>query len=154
MGLLRFKVPLFYAEAHNKSSSVWSEHDLWKILMDYGNALGALIVNNKRLFLVFPSYLLDYGPTERDGGLYYVDVDQDLSPSIPIGFVRTCPIPKDVTVPPYVLYADEQNRVSIGGARPITLSKAIPCQDISLYKKLITTNHKAVYMTARGPVFI
>ena len=76
------------------------------------------------------------------------------TPKTPIGFVRTCPEVKDVNIPPYLLFMDENNRVSIGGESPRMLVDAVECSDVRLYKSLISTNRPAIYMSKSGPKFL
>ena len=54
----------------------------------------------------------------------------------------------------YLLFMDENNRVSIGGESPRMLVDAVECSDVRLYKSLISTNRPAIYMSKSGPKFL
>lgn len=123
--------------------------------MSYDDAVAAMIVNNVFLVTVTKSSIIIETTAERIKPQIAVANTRLLfRPEIPIGYVRTCPEVKDVNVPPYLLFMDRSNRVSIGGGAPRVLPDAVECADVRLYKSLISTNRPAIYMSSRGPKYL
>lgn len=155
MGHIRTSIPIAYARPFFQASSDWTRHDLWKALVVREGAIASIIVNNVFLVVVTrESMFIQRNAEHLQPQIAAADVYLRFSPSLPIGFVRTCPEVKDVNIPPYLLYMDEYKRVSLGGGPLKTLSDAVPCSDIQLYKTLITTTHSAIYMSNSGPKYL
>lgn len=152
MGWLKFAVPEVYTKSYDKNNSRWSIHDLWKALTSEPYAIGALIVNNCILTTVFVDGIDQVSINRVDH--YYPVVARRFRPITQVGFVRTIPQVKDVSVPPYGLFMDQNKYVSLRGLPPVAIRDAIPAQDISLYKQLISTDHYAIYMTEEGPKYL
>ena len=155
IGHVSVKVPIAFAEPFLPSVCRWTRHDLWKTLVSYDDAVAAMIVNNVFLVTVTKSSLIIETKAERiQPQIAVADTRLLFRPETPIGYVRTCPEVKDVTVPPYLLFMDRANRVSIGGSAPRVLPDAVECTDMRLYKSLISTNRPAIYMCSKGPKYL
>lgn len=155
IGHLRVPLPIAYAEPFTDAASHWTRHDLWKALVELDDAIAVLIVNNVFLVVVTKVSMIIHTKADRmQPQVAVADVTLAFTPTKPVGFVRTCPEVKDVNVPPYLLYADEFNRVSIAGKPLQILRDAVPCSEIQLYKMLITTTRPAIYMSAVGPKYL
>lgn len=155
IGHIKVHLPVYYTQPYHKFLAEWTRHDLWKALVTTDGAIASIIVNNTLLITVTGSYLIiDSAVGRMKQDIVRAVPKVQFNPSIPIGYVRTCPEVKDVNVPPYVLYMDNAKRVSLHGAPPMSLEDAIPCTDKSLYKTLITCNKSAIYATRDGIKFL
>lgn len=143
-----------YTTPYSSAKSIWSEHDLWKYLLNHYDAIATVIVNNYYLCVIFAGYMILYRSRD-DPRPQVADTPTrvDFTPDRAVGFVRTIPLVKDVNVPPYFLYADAKGRALVGTSL-IQLESPTLSRDMSLYRKLIDTKHKAVYTTAGGYKFI
>ena len=146
---------MVYSMPFSVAESCWTRHDLWKALAQNEAAVASMIVNNAFLVTVFPNYLTVMRKADQEQ-LEVCSAQTELTfrPTIPIGFVRTCPEVKDVNIPPYVLFMDKYKRVSLSIGEFKTLLDAKKCEDISLYAQLITTNRPAIYLSADGPKYL
>ena len=155
IGFVRVRLPIAYAEPFQQSASHWTRHDLWKALTVNTEAVASMIVNNVFLITVTRSYMsIETKDDNVNPQIAGANTKLLFTPKTPIGFVRTCPEVKDVNIPPYLLFMDENNRVSIGGESPRMLVDAVECSDVRLYKSLISTNRPAIYMSRSGPKFL
>lgn len=155
IGYIKVSLPIVFSEPFLSSASQWTRHELWKALIAVDEALAVMIVNNVFLVTVTKESLIIQSKADRAKPQVAVaDSKLLFNPLRPIGFVRTCPEIKDVNVPPYKLFMDDRNRVSLGGGEFQTLSDAVISTDIQLYKSLITTNRPAVYMSVTGPKYL
>ena len=155
IGFVRVRLPIAYAEPFQQSASHWTRHDLWKALTVNTEAVASMIVNNVFLITVTRSYMsIETKDDNVNPQIAGANTKLLFTPKTPIGFVRTCPEVKDVNIPPYLLFMDENNRVSIGGESPRMLVDAVECSDVWLYKSLISTNRPAIYMSKSGPKFL
>lgn len=145
-------MPYHYSTAYIEGVSDWSKHDLWKELVTREGALAAVIVNNQLLITIRNGNIV----VSYDNGSRAIitDVKKLYHPRIPVGFVRTCPEVKDVNVPPYRLYTDDNGIAALGEIELIKTMNACECTDMSLYRSLIKTDYRAVYMSTGGPVYI
>ena len=155
IGHLTVTLTVAYTEPFLQSASPWTRHDLWKALTVVDDAVASMIVNNVFLMTVTPATLVIETKADRfKPQVALADTKFLFRPKTPIGFVRTCPEVKDVNIPTYLLYMDEQKRVSLNGGPPRVLADAVACTDMQLYKTLITTNKGAIYMSKSGPKFL
>ena len=155
IGFVHVRLPIAYAEPFQQSASHWTRHDLWKALTVNTEAVASMIVNNVFLITVTRSYMsIETKADKVNTQIAGANTKLLFTPKTPIGFVRTCPEVRDVNIPPYLLFMDENNRVSIGGESPRMLVDAVECSDVRLYKSLISTNRPAIYMSKSGPKFL
>lgn len=155
IGHVQVTLPMVYAEPFLSSASPWTRHDLWKALVSTDGAVASLIVNNVFLITVTKSFLSVTTIADRaQPQIAVADTRLLFTPKTPIGFVRTCPEVKDVNVPPYLLFMDDNNRISLNGGMPNTLVDAVECVDMRLYKTLISTNRPAIYMSRSGAKYL
>lgn len=155
IGFLKVRIPIAYAEPFTPFASHWTRHDLWKALTVNSDAVASMIVNNVFLVTVTKSYMSIETTADRvNPQIAAANTKLLFNPKTPVGFVRTCPEVKDVNVPPYLLYMDKGNRVSIGGGPPRMLVDAVECSDVRLYKALISTSRSAIYLSKGGPKFL
>lgn len=155
IGHIAVTLPIAFAEPFLPAASHWTRHDLWKALVSQDETVAAMIVNNVFLITVTHNSLMVQTKADRSHPQIAVaDTELLFKPTIPIGFVRTCPEVMDVNVPPYLLFMDKLNRVSISGGELKTICDAVACTNMQLYKALITTNRPAVYMSINGPKYL
>lgn len=155
IGHVVVSLPIAFSEPFLPATAVWTWHDLWKALVSFDETLAVILVNNTFLVSVSQHSLIIQRKTDRGRPQIAVaDTQLLFRPVTPVGFVRTCPAVKDVNVPPYRLFMDGEQRVSVGGGAPRLLSDAVKCTDMSMYKTLISTSKSAIYMSSSGPKFL
>lgn len=154
IGPLHVQLPIAHVCNYSPEGS-WSENDLWASLCNNSDAIASIIVNNVFLVNIFWNQVHIYSRSEYwNTQVAAVKVCSTLYPEIPIGWVRTCPSVLDANVPPYKLYMDKSKRVLLNGKELLQLRDAVRCENMLLYKQLIQTDHRAVYMTHDGPRFL
>ena len=154
IGYVHFRMPIAFASEYNSAECVWTEHDLWKLLLSRDDNVAAMLLNNAFVITVQQDSLTAFSKAHPDGLDAYADVSMDFHPTRPVGYVRTCPSVKDVNVPPYLLFMDDASRVSLRVGEFHSIPDAVPVFNPQLYKTLISTQYQAVYQTAGGLKFL
>ena len=147
IGYVKVKLPIAYASEYNPAACLWTEHDLWKLLLSRDDNVAALLLNNTFIITVQRNSLVVHTNRYPEGCAAPAVVQLQFEPTRPVGFVRTCPAVKDVNIPPYMLFMDDANRVSLRLGEFQYLPDAVPTSATQLYKTLITTQYQAVYQT-------
>lgn len=158
MGPLYFEKPISLIvdkDDFDIETASYNKKDAYRELVRWDSLCAVLIWNSELLVKVSNSRLV---AIVRDSDKFIIDVGVDVrssyNPTIPIGFIKTYPMCKDVDVPPMRLFMDTNNRVCTDPWRLHPVPDAVESEDIRLYKQLIQTDYTAVYQTKQGVKFI
>lgn len=151
LGELSFVSPIPYLHEYMISRAKPPRHLLYQALLDRKDAVGVYITSNTYIMTVLSNGIIASHWAEDDVELYTAKIHVPNRRLLPIGYVKTRPECKDVTITPYKLYYDVDSKLAFHNMMWFKLDEnPTGVNDVSLYKELISTDKECIYQTISG----
>ncbi|MDR1523230.1 MAG: hypothetical protein LBS29_04700 [Endomicrobium sp.] len=149
---LGFVSPIPYLLQYNISRPDLGWTNLYKRLLYSDNIDAVYAVNNTFVMKVFSNYITAEDVYTSEIIMYEVDIKRKVRDLYPVGYVKTRPLSKEITILPYLLVYDRLNAELFLHGKWISVTDVASSVDVQIkqYASLLKTDKEAIYLSKDG----